>query len=150
MSGVFSLAGLANHFGRIAARFDIGMHGAMKRAAVVVETEAKSAIGTNKYGWPALQPETITRKANGNTPLLETGALRDSITHEVNFLNARVYSDDPKMGYHELGTTKMPPRPVLATAAQRKEREVAEILGRQAVSLISGDGGAVTIAPGIR
>lgn len=150
MAGLFSLAGAANHFARIAARFDIGMHGGLKRAAVLVETEAKGAMGTYKYGWPALDPATVARKRSGDTPLVETGEMRDSITHEVNFLNARVYSDDPKMGYHELGTTKMPPRPVLATAAQRKEREVAEILGRQAVSLISGKGDAVTIAPGIR
>jgi len=148
--GMFTLAGMANHFAKIAARFDVGMHGGLKRAAVLVETEAKSAMGTYKYGWPALDPKTVARKRSGDTPLVETGALRDSITHEVNFLSARVYSDDPKMGYHELGTVKMPPRPVLATAAQRKEREVAEILGRQAVSLISGDGGSATIAPGIR
>jgi hypothetical protein len=36
-------------------------------------------IGHEQPFWPALQPETIARKEHGNTPLLETGELREFI-----------------------------------------------------------------------
>jgi len=38
-------------------------------------------LGHEQPFWPPLQPETIARKAHGNTSLLETGALRDSIEY---------------------------------------------------------------------
>jgi hypothetical protein len=50
---------------------------------VLLEDSAKEALGTHEFGWPPLQPETIARKATGDSPLLETGALRDSIKHNV-------------------------------------------------------------------
>jgi hypothetical protein len=55
----------------------------VEKACRMVEKEAKTAIGTYRYDWPRLEPETVARKAKGDTPLLETGELRDSIQHIV-------------------------------------------------------------------
>jgi hypothetical protein len=85
--------------------------------------------------WPALQPETIERKAHGDTPLLETGELRDSISytaplHEDGNTVGYVGSDNPKATWHQLGTGHIPPRPFLTIAAMGKEREIHEMMGR--------------------
>ena len=49
-----------------------------------VDEKTKVAVGTYEFGLPPLKPETIERKANGDTPLLETGEMRDSISPRSN------------------------------------------------------------------
>lgn len=113
-----------------------GNRDALEKAATIVETEAKSAVGTYKYGWPHLADSTLKQKG-ADTPLLRTGALRGSIEHAVvSEHEAQVGSNDPKIAYHELGTTKMPPRPLLSEAAKRKEAEVHNILGEPALKAL--------------
>src|ERR1035437_3810737 len=56
------------------------------RACEMVARQAKRAIGKTHELWPALKPETIARKLRGNTPLLETGEMRDSIEWTVHGL----------------------------------------------------------------
>lgn len=88
----------------------------------VAET-AKAALGTYTFGWPALKPETIKRKKTGDSPLLETGAMRDSIGYTVEPIRdgylITVGARDAKAVHHEFGTAKIPPRPFLAPAAAR-------------------------------
>jgi len=122
-------------FGEAATFFAELAHGskghqkeALGHAAKVVEDEIKSAIGTYKYGWPPLAPSTLLKKG-ADTPLLETGAYRESFTHSViSNEEAQVGSNDPKADWFESGTSKMPPRPVCAPAAIEKEAEVIKIL----------------------
>lgn len=110
---------------------------ALEKAAVIVETEAKRVLGTHDYGWPPLQPETIARKATGDSPLLETGELRDSINHNVDKSSAGhgrsafIGSDDDKAVWHEYGTSRIPPRPFISGALIHKETEVVAALGQQ-------------------
>lgn len=113
---------------------------ALYRAALVVQTEAKRVIGTYDYGWPRLQPETIARKG-GDTPLLETGEMRDSIEISVSAdgHTASVGSNNPKAVWHELGTVHIPARSFLMGAALRTEQEVHEIVGKSVFAgLMSG------------
>jgi len=65
----------------------------LEKACEIIETEAKRVIGTYDYGWPPLQLETIVRKATGDSPLLETGEMRDSIEHTVGHGEAWVGSN---------------------------------------------------------
>ncbi|MCJ2038254.1 hypothetical protein MKK55_04680 [Methylobacterium sp. J-059] len=104
---------------------------ALGEASEVVLNEAKRLPGTYQAGWPALQPKTIVRKATGDSPLLETGEMRDSYARKVvSATEAVVGSDDDKALWHELGTSRgIPPRPVLKAAAVAKEGEVRAILG---------------------
>jgi hypothetical protein len=48
----------------------------IETAAKIVEAEAKRVLGTYDYGWTRLKPQTVAQKANGDTPLLETGDMR--------------------------------------------------------------------------
>jgi hypothetical protein len=105
--------------------------GALDHCALIIEKEAKRVIGTYEYGWPRLQPETIARKA-GDTPLLETGEMRDSIEHSVddNGEEAYVGSNNPKAVWQELGTRTIPARSFLMGAAMHMESQVHAIMGR--------------------
>jgi hypothetical protein len=65
-------------------------HGAkeiLEPVAVMLETSAKTAIGTYRFGWPPLAESTLARKA-ADTPLLETGELRDSIQRGCGLLTS--------------------------------------------------------------
>ena len=88
-------------------------------------------MGGYDYDWPRLQPETIARKARGDSPLLETGALRASMQYSVdaNGSMAVVGTNDPDALFQELGTVHIPPRSFLLGAALHKLDEVHKICG---------------------
>jgi phage gpG-like protein len=109
----------------------VAEHHILEHACKVIEKEAKSYAGHYQTGWPALRPETIAKKANGDTPLLETGELRDSYEHKVEGSAGYVGSNNMKAVYHEFGTSRgIPPRPILSLASMTKEAEVHELTGR--------------------
>jgi hypothetical protein len=110
----------------------------LEEAARIIEDEAKRVIGTYEYGWPPLQPATVARKA-ADTPLYETGEMRDSIEHYVDpqSLKAEVGSNNPKALWHELGTVTIPARSFLMGAAMRKEKEIVERTGVNIHGLIT-------------
>ena len=92
--------------------------------------EALRVIGTYEDGWVPLQPKTVERKG-AETPLLETGELRDSIEYAVDkqAMVAVVGSNNPKAKWHEFGTIHIPARSFLRGAALRKEHEVTTLVG---------------------
>jgi phage gpG-like protein len=133
---------------RVAVHVDLEGHHALERAGQLVEDTAKEAIGTYAFGWPPLKPETIARKTTGDSPLLETGALRDSIGHTViGNHRCEVGSNDPKAEYHELGTATIPPRSFLVSAAMEKEAEVVKLLGESGVRALMGEAGPLPSKP---
>lgn len=113
---------------------------ALREASTAVIEEARSLPGHPQPGWPALRPETVARKAAGDSPLLEMGEMRDSYGAKVvSATKAVVGSNDPKALWQELGTERgIPPRPVLKTAAVTKEREVRGILIRVVFGHLAG------------
>ena len=109
---------------------------AIVQGCKIVAKTAKGMIGKpgNPF-WPELKPETIARKARGNTPLLETGELRDSIEWSAPHRSGDevvgyVGSNNEKAVWHELGTSRVPPRSFLGTAAAGKGPEIAAMAGR--------------------
>ena len=124
----FSLIEFAAFTGALSAKVDSVKHDALEKAAVIVETEAKRVIGTYDYGWPPLAPSTLEKKAS-DTPLLETGKMRDSIGHSVDGDTARVGSDMDIALVHELGTSKMPPRSFLQGAIHHKMTDIVDDIG---------------------
>ncbi len=134
-----SLASFANYLSG-ALQFELGaaQRRGLTQACLVIESEAKAAIGTYRYNWPRLSPATVARKG-ADTPLLQTGQMRDSITHEVsNDGRAVVYTDDPKAVYHELGTARIPPRPFLSRAAIENESEAGTALAEPVLAALAG------------
>jgi HK97 gp10 family phage protein len=112
----------------VKAELEHSGHKILEKTCVLLENSAKDAIGTYQFGWAPLAPETIARKATGDSPLLETGALRDSITHNVdsNGKEAAVGTDLDYAKYLEFGTSKMPARPFLGGALIAKEHEIGD------------------------
>jgi phage gpG-like protein len=99
----------------------------MDKAAKILQDRAKEVIGTYDLGWPELAASTLQKKG-ADTPLLETGGLRDSIERTVEPFVAYVGTNNPVGRYQELGTSKIPPRSFIAASAAEKEKEIVEAI----------------------
>lgn len=146
MSHTFSLAGFAAHVGGMIVEVEVAKREALEEAAKIIEEEAKRVLGTYDYNWPQLAQSTQDQRTHlgytPNDPGLRSGAMRDSIEHTV---FQGIYRDDAEIGsnddnlvYFELGTSKQPPRSVLAGAAHEKEAEVRALLGHKVVPVLTG------------
>lgn len=129
-----SLLGFASLLTEVVAGMEEADREGLDKATEIIEGESKRVLGTHDYGWPPLKPETIARKVNGDTPLLETGQMRDSIGRSFDSREGTVGSNDDRAVWHELGTSKIPARSFLSGAAQHKEHDVVEAIGRSMVS----------------
>jgi len=150
----FTLGSMAAFLTDLAVAMPMAEEAALKKAAALVEEEAKAEIGDYQgaagpfAAWPSLADATIARKANGDTPLLETGEMRDSIGTVISGHEAHVGSDDDKAVWQELGTSRgIPPRSFLGGAAVRKSPEVKDVIAqtmhgflikKEAPSLVNG------------
>ena len=113
-----------------------------------IEKTAKEEIGTYQPeagpfpAWPALAEATVDDRIrqgySPDEPLLRTGELRDSISHEVSGLEAVIGSTSDIALYQELGTSSIPPRPFLGPAAFRNKHKIIEAVGIAAVHGIAG------------
>jgi phage gpG-like protein len=124
-----------------AAAIDIeaAKRAALEEACLIVEGRAKGLIGHPNDHWPPLAAETLRRKLNINTPLLESGAMRDSISHTVIDSNhAEVGSNSEIAVIQSLGSSRgIPPRPFLSLAAHLEGPAVAKVVGRTIGGAIS-------------
>lgn len=79
--------------------------------------------------WPPLSPFTIARKGH-DTILVETGAMRASLTRKTSDAIRDVFTDGPQPGlvfgtgdekapFHQYGTRKMPARPPVGMTDER-------------------------------
>jgi phage gpG-like protein len=134
----FSILGFVAFAGTLAAGMEHANHVALERAARIVEKEAKAVIGTYRYGWPPLAESTLKKKS-ADTPLLETGKLRDSIQHSADHERARVGSNEDTAVWQELGTKSIPPRSFLAGAAMHKTNDVLNEIGRTMTAHLVGE-----------
>jgi HK97 gp10 family phage protein len=134
----FGLLEFVSFLGTLPMEIEHANHSALEKAAVIVESEAKRVIGTYDYGWAPLAPSTLENKA-ADTPLLETGEMRDSIEHNSDHKEAHIGSNNDKALWQELGTRKIPPRPFLQGALQHKKGEVLHVIGREVVGALAGE-----------
>src|SRR4051794_36413616 len=121
---------LAAKLGEIALAQHEMEHHALEQAAVVVEKRAKEKIGEYQdqagpfIAWPELADATKADRVNQgypeDEPGLRSGEMRDSIEHVVVDSEAQVGSNDDKLVWFELGTSKQPPRSVLGGAVIEK------------------------------
>lgn len=127
-----ALAG-AVFFGELARKFT-GYKEELEAAAVIVEKTARSLPGEYQDGWPALAESTIKRKSTGDSPLFETGELRDSITHSSDDREATVGTNVDHAIFSEVGTVHEPPRPIFPIAAIKATAEVEAAVGKVVMS----------------
>lgn len=122
----------------------------LEAASKLLLDEAKTYFGVYQQGagpfgtWPELADSTKEdRVAKGfpeNEPLLRTGDLRDSLEREVHDFEAIVGSASDVMLWQELGTSRIPPRPVLGIALQRLWPQIQKMMDRAAAAGFTGDG----------
>jgi hypothetical protein len=148
MKAFHRFAELAAHLVQQEARLSLAMPHGLKKAAIAVETTAREAFGVYQpsvgsfRAWAPLAESTredrIRQGYPADEPLLRSGALRDSIRHEVSGLEAVVGSESDVMSYQELGTHCIPPRAVLGSAAVRNQHAIQQLMGQAVVSGIAG------------
>jgi phage gpG-like protein len=116
----------------------------VEKACQIVQARAKKTIGTNQEMWAPLAASTIADKAAHGfptpKPLLRTGELRDSIEYTVNGLEGCVGSDSDKAVWHELGTSRIPPRSFLVSAAIASEDKIHRMAAAATMSVLAGHG----------
>ena len=119
---------------KAAAMSDIVIHEDLEKGAKILKDSAQDAIGTYKFGWPPLGPDAVAR--HGDTPLLETGALKGSIEYEVGATDAWVGTNDYKAKWQEFGTSRgIPPRPVLGGAVTHEAGKIEELVVASAAKI---------------
>jgi phage gpG-like protein len=139
MSGVMSILEFVAKTKSIEHDMKEVSHAIVARACEMVCAEAKRVIGVGYPEWPALAPETLAKKMM-NTPLLETGEMRASIEWNAEGNEGFVGSNNDKAVWHELGTTKIPPRPFLMGAAMRMEAEIHAMAAKAVMAVMAGKG----------
>ena len=105
----------------------------VERACQIIQKKAQSAIGREHELWAPLAASTIADKASHGfptpKPLLRTGQMRDSIEYTVHGNEGWVGSNSPIAVYQELGTSRIPPRSFLVSAAISSEDKIHRMVG---------------------
>jgi len=146
-----SIGQMIAHLALMDAQATLSLHRGLKKCSVAIEGTANSEFGVYQpqvgafAAWAPLADVTqAARVSLGYTPddpLLRSGGLRDSVSHEINGLEAVIGSDSDIMVYQELGTDKIPPRAVLGPAAIRNKALIMRTLGHAvAEGLLYGSG----------
>src|SRR5882724_7536891 len=144
MTGVYSILGFAAELRAIEHDFEALGPKVIERACQIIQKKAKATIGHEHDAWPPLAESTIMDKAAHGfktpAPLLRTGTLRDSIEYTVHGNQGWVGSDNPVAVFQELGTSRIPPRSFLVSAAISSEDKIHRMVGASAVAVLSGHG----------
>jgi phage gpG-like protein len=143
-----SFASFATHLQLLAIETKLVKHAVLEAAAEEVQETAKGMIGFyhSDPHWEALSPEYEAQKVRdgfeADAPLLRTGEMRESIKYVVTTDGhaAVIGSDDQKMVWHELGTSRMPPRPVMGPAGIHSAPRVALTASKMITEWLSGRG----------
>lgn len=139
------------HIAVMDAAVTLELRHSLKKCAVDIETNAKSEIGEYQprvgsfAAWEPLADSTEAEKARLgfplDAPLERTGELRDSISYQVEGLEAVIGSDSDIMVYQELGTEHIPPRAVMGPAAIHSHKFIEKTLGKAvAEGILYGSG----------
>jgi phage gpG-like protein len=139
MTGVFTVLGFVKHLAVLEADMRATEHAIIMKACIMVSNAAKEALGSYEFGWPALKPETIARKVRGDSPLLETAELKNSIQWNASGNVGHVGTDLDKGVWMEFGTSRIPPRSFLAAAAQQQEDLIHKMAVKAVISVMRGE-----------
>ena len=131
--------------------------GGLKPGDVITHVNGKSIAGrsseesTTQIKGPAGSAVKLTVRSKSRTrelslkraevaiPVVD-GEMRDSIEHNVQVPEAHVGSNDDKLVWFELGTSKQPPRSVLGGAVVEEMDRICEIIGESATACLVGEG----------
>lgn len=139
MAGLMNLVQAAAKFSQLSRDLNHVEELIIAKACKMVADEAKRVIGTYDYGWPSLSASTLRKKLH-DTPLLETGAMRDSIGYTVRGKEGHVGSNSDIAVYQELGTKTIPPRSFLVGAAMQQGKDIQKMALRAVRAVMRGGG----------
>ncbi len=142
-----SFQSFATHLGKI--HFAEHLIEGLEIAANIIEHDAKEEIGTYQRDnvgpydpWAELAASTKQDRVNQgyseNEPLLRSGAMRDSITHELDGLDAYIGSENPILLWQEFGTLTIPPRSVLGLSAFRNVNNILKLIENVSIASLIG------------
>ena len=160
-----SFNGLANHLRTHAVKsYKARVNQELTEIGEAIADDARKSVGiyqqpVGQYpGWAPLKPSTLLTKiskghgkgGDPNTPLYATGKFQRDISYRVNKSKQTVTIGTKKdyIIYTELGTSKMPPRPVFGPAAARTLPKRLKSVEKAAYNGLAGYSG--TTFPGRR
>jgi HK97 gp10 family phage protein len=145
-----SFGAFARHLEKLAVTAPEVTHLMVKAGTEEIKDVAQGEIGFYQTDiapypdWAPLADSTEAEKARlgyePDAPLLRTGDMRASIKSEAEGNEAVVGSNDEKLKYHEFGTDKMPPRPVLGPAAHYSTPRILSRMATTTLYWLSGRG----------
>src|SRR5258708_34955480 len=143
-----SLLAFAEHLEKAALEVPVAQHKALGTALVILEKDMKEQIGhfQAQHGphpaWAPLADSTEDEKARlgypADAPLLREGDLQDNFRHEQHGDEGIVGSTDPVMAFHEAGTSRMPPRPVVGPALFKTRDKMERLVRDATFAVITG------------
>jgi len=144
-----SFTEFAVFLGTLAVKEKAAEQVALRKVGELVEKAAKKKPGTYQPGWAPLAATTLDgwgpypgKVALGysppDNPLLRDGTMRDSYQHSVGVGEVTIGSNLSVALFHELGTSKMPARPVLLPAATENIDKIKLIVGGEVYLALSG------------
>lgn len=137
--GIMNLMEAAARFAAVEADLELAREPMIAAACQMVAGRSRDLIGVPKAEWAPLAPETLERKGGVNTPLLESGALRASISWNADRNQGFVGTNDGVGVSMELGTSRgAPPRSFLALAAEIEGPAVAKMMSKVVGAAIGG------------
>lgn len=156
MSDISTIGHMIAHLAVMDAQVTLQLRHGLKKCAVAIEGTAKSEFGVYQgevapfAGWAPLaeatQKQRVSLGYTPDDPLLRSGELHDSISHQVDGLEAVIGSESDVMVAQELGTDRIPPRAVLGPAAIRNKALIVRTLGHAvAEGLLYGSGTTLTL-----
>lgn len=92
------------------------------------------------YGWGPFPGKIALGYAPPDNPLIATGFMHNSFSYDVRGLQMEAGSTDHKMIWHEHGTSRMPPRPVVGPVAYRNIARIQRLTGAAVVAGLTGGG----------
>jgi phage gpG-like protein len=143
-----SFGAFAAHLDLMAARGPEITHLMVEAGANEIKETAQGEIGFYQSGiapypdWAELTPEYESAKVAAgfepDAPLLRTGEMKKSMRASAEGHEAVVGSNDKVLEYHEFGTDKMPPRPVLGPAAHFSKPRIFSMMAATTFAWLSG------------
>ena len=135
------------HLARAPAEMQAAQRKGEEIAGAALVEHAKDLIGQEQEGWPALAASTVEQKqrigwtgrVSATDPLFARGELRASIANTVDQSGITLGSTDPIAPFHEYGTSRMPPRPVIEPTMVKHGQEATETIAEHVVAALVGD-----------
>jgi phage gpG-like protein len=138
----------AEHLAQAATAEALALHEGLKASVKLIEKTAKKKIGHYQsesgpfQDWAELAESTKDdRERKGfapDEPLLREGDLRNSIQSEVKGLEGVAGSTSEIAPYQEYGTSKIPPRSFIGSAAFENKKKIQALIGLAAFEGITG------------